>query len=132
MSKWKNNRLILATSAGHILEYYDSTLYGFFAVMLAPLFFPSESPAIATICSFIVFAAGFVMRPFGGLIFGHLGDRYGRKIAFLLSIALVTVPTFGIGCLPTYEMIGVAAPFLLISFRLLQGISVGGEYGGAA
>ncbi|MBT5389589.1 MAG: MFS transporter [Alphaproteobacteria bacterium] len=132
MKKFKFNRLILSTSAGHILEYYDTTLYGFFAVLLAPMFFPAENPAIATICSFIVFAAGFAMRPFGGIVFGHLGDKYGRKVAFMLSIALVTIPTLGIGCLPSYSTIGLAAPILLILFRLLQGISVGGEYGGAA
>lgn len=128
----KKNLIIFSTSAGHIIEYFDSYLYGYFAFMLAPIFFPSGDPTVSLISSFGAFAAGFIMRPLGGIIFGHLGDRLGRKKAFLSSIILISIPTFGIGCLPSYETIGIAAPILLIIFRLLQGISLGGEYGGAA
>jgi MHS family proline/betaine transporter-like MFS transporter len=128
----KRNLIIFSTSAGHIIEYFDSYLYGYFAFMLAPIFFPSNDPTVSLISSFGAFAAGFIMRPLGGIFFGHLGDRFGRKIAFLSSIVLISVPTFGIGCLPSYDTIGIAAPILLIVFRLLQGVSVGGEYGGAA
>ena len=128
----KRDLIIFSTSAGHIIEYFDSYLYGYFAFMLAPIFFPSDDPTVSLISSFGAFAAGFVMRPLGGIFFGHLGDRLGRKVAFLSSILLISVPTFGIGCLPSYDTIGIAAPILLIIFRLLQGVSLGGEYGGAA
>jgi MHS family proline/betaine transporter-like MFS transporter len=128
----KRNLIIFSTSAGHIVEYFDSYLYGYFAFMLAPIFFPSDDPTASLISSFGAFAAGFIMRPLGGIFFGHLGDRFGRKVAFLSSILLISVPTFGIGCLPSYDTIGVTAPILLIVFRLLQGVSLGGEYGGAS
>lgn len=128
----KKNLIIFSTSAGHIIEYFDSYLYGYFAFMLAPIFFPSDDPTASLISSFGAFAAGFIMRPLGGIFFGHLGDRFGRKLGFLSSILLISVPTFGIGCLPSYETIGIAAPILLIVFRLLQGVSLGGEYGGAS
>ncbi len=128
----QNGKTIFSTSAGHIIEYFDSYLYGYFAFMLAPIFFPSEDPTVALISSYGVFAAGFIMRPLGGIIFGHLGDRFGRKSAFLYSILAMALPTFGIACLPSYDSIGLAAPVLLITFRLLQGVSLGGEYGGAA
>ena len=128
----KKSTIIFSTSAGHIIEYFDSYLYGYFAFMLAPIFFPSNDPAASLVSSFGAFAAGFIMRPLGGILFGHLGDRFGRKVAFLSSIVLITVPTFGIGCLPSYETIGIIAPILLIVFRLLQGVSLGGEYGGAS
>jgi len=128
----KKNLIVFSTSAGHIIEYFDSYLYGYFAFMLAPLFFPSDDPTASLISSFGAFAAGFIMRPLGGIFFGHVGDRFGRKVAFLSSILLISVPTFGIGCLPSYDAIGVTAPILLIVFRLLQGISLGGEYGGAS
>lgn len=117
--------------AGHFLEHYDITLYGFFAAILAPIFFPEENPLCALIYSFGVFAAGFLMRPFGGFIFGYIGDKYGRKNALLFSILLVTIPTLGIGLLPTYAQIGIVSPILLVVFRLLQGVCVGGEFSGA-
>lgn len=132
IANMQNKKTIFSTSAGHIIEYFDSYLYGYFAFMLAPIFFPSTDPTVALISSFGAFAAGFIMRPLGGIIFGHLGDRFGRKLAFLCSILAMSLPTFGIACLPSYESIGVTAPILLITFRLLQGVSLGGEYGGAA
>lgn len=132
MMNMKKKLIFFSASAGHIIEYFDSYLYGYFAFMLAPIFFPSDDPTASLISSFGAFAAGFIMRPLGGIFFGHLGDRFGRKMAFSSSILLISVPTFGIGCLPSYDTIGIAAPILLIVFRLLQGVSLGGEYGGAA
>ena len=125
-------KAIFAAMIGNALEYYDVLLYGFFATMLAPLFFPTSDPAVALISSFGVFAAGFVMRPLGGIVFGHIGDKFGRRQALALAIFLVTIPTLTIGLLPTYETIGIAAPIILITCRLLQGLCVGGEYAGAA
>ena len=130
----KNEKKIkqnLSIVAGHLFEHYDVTLYGFFAILLAPVFFPPSSVYAAQIASFGAFAAGFLMRPLGGLIFGYIGDHFGRKRALLLSISLAVLPTLFIGLLPTYDYIGLAAPILLVIFRLVQGISVGGEYSGA-
>lgn len=121
----------ISVIAGHLFEHYDITLYGFFAILLAPVFFPPSSVYTAQIASFGAFAAGFLMRPLGGLIFGYIGDHFGRKRALLLSISLSVLPTLFIGLLPTYDYIGLAAPILLVIFRLVQGISVGGEYSGA-
>ncbi|MGI4850669.1 MAG: MFS transporter [Janthinobacterium lividum] len=126
------NKSLFAVIAGTALEFYDITLYGFFAVLLAPLYFPSTNPQISLLVSLGTFAAGFVMRPLGGLFFGYIGDCYGRKKALILAISLVSMPTFIIGFLPTYEAIGIIAPVILIICRLLQGLCVGGEYSGAA
>jgi MHS family proline/betaine transporter-like MFS transporter len=128
----KNYKAILAAMTGNALEYYDVMLYGFFATMLAPLFFPSDNQAVSYISSLGTFAAGFIMRPVGGLVFGHLGDKLGRRYALVLSIFLVTIPTLTIGLLPTYAEIGIAAPIILVTCRLLQGLCVGGEYSGAS
>lgn len=128
----KNSKAIFAAMVGNALEYYDVMLYGFFAAMLAPLFFPTENETISIISSLGTFAAGFVMRPLGGLVFGHLGDKFGRRHALVLAIFLVTLPTLIIGLLPTYADIGIAAPIILILCRLLQGLCVGGEYSGAS
>lgn len=128
----KRRKEIFATIAGNVLEYYDVTLYGYFAAFLAPLYFPFESETSSIIASFVTFALGFVTRPLGGIVFGHLGDRLGRKRALALTIFLVTIPTFTIGILPTYETIGLAAPAILIACRLLQGLCAGGEFAGAA
>lgn len=128
----KNAKAIFAAMVGNALEYYDVMLYGFFAAMLAPLFFPTDNPTVSTLSSLGTFAAGFVMRPLGGIIFGHLGDKFGRRQALVLAILLVTIPTFTIGILPTYAEIGIAAPIILILCRLLQGLCVGGEYSGAS
>lgn len=128
----KSYKAIFAAMVGNALEYYDVMLYGFFATMLAPLFFPTENQTISIISSFGTFAAGFLMRPLGGMIFGHLGDKFGRQKALVLAIFLVTIPTFTIGILPTYVEIGIAAPIILVICRLLQGLCVGGEYSGAS
>lgn len=116
---------------GHALEHYEVTLYGFFAVTLAPLFFPNVDRTISLIGSMGIFAMGFVMRPLGGLVFGHFGDLLGRKKCLLFSVLLAAIPTILIGLLPTYESIGIAAPLLLVLCRLAQGFSLGGEYSGA-
>ena len=117
---------------GNALEYYDVMLYGFFATMLAPLFFPTDNKAISIITSLGTFAAGFLMRPLGGIVFGHLGDKFGRRQALILAIFLVTLPTLTIGLLPTYADIGITASIILVICRLLQGLCVGGEYSGAS
>lgn len=99
--------------------------------ILATLFFPSENHTTALIASFGAFAAGYLMRPLGGALFGHFGDRLGRKRMLILSVELMAVPTFLLGCLPTYAAIGVAAPLLLVALRMIQGLSVGGELPGS-
>ena len=124
-------KIILAAMTGNVLEYYDFTLFGFFAVYLSPLYFPSDSPTTSLIASFGAFAAGFLMRPIGGVLFGHLGDKYGRKTALYVSVLVIAFPTLIIGFLPTYSQIGLMAPILLIVCRLVQGICAAGEYTGA-
>src|SRR5690606_14795534 len=103
-------------------------IYGFFAPVLGKLFFPSEDPTTSLIASFGAFAAGFLMRPVGGAIFGHIGDRLGRKRALNISVLLIAIPTFLIGLLPTHAQIGMSAAIILVILRMLQGLSVGGEY----
>jgi MHS family proline/betaine transporter-like MFS transporter len=124
-------KTILAAMTGNALEYYDFTLFGFFAVYLSPLYFPSDSPTTSLIASFGAFAAGFLMRPIGGFLFGHLGDKYGRKTALYVSVLVIAFPTLIIGLLPTYSQIGVMAPAMIIICRLVQGICAAGEYTGA-
>ncbi len=119
-----------AVTLGHVIECFDSTLYGFFAVMLAPIFFPSTSYTAGLLASYGVFAAGFLARPFGAIIFGSIGDKYGRRKTLLWTIILVSIPTIGIGLTPSYETLGIAAPILLVTFRLLQGLLWGGEVTG--
>ncbi|HUX80565.1 MAG TPA: MFS transporter [Alphaproteobacteria bacterium] len=128
----KNIKTVSAAMAGTALEFYDITLYGFFSSLLAPLFFPSSNPTTSLMASLGAFAAGFLMRPLGGAFFGYVGDKYGRKKALLVAILLVTLPTVTIGLIPSYAEIGLFAPLLLILYRLVQGFSVGGEYGSAA
>lgn len=130
--KIKKDIAIVTAMIGHALEHYDITLYGFFAAMLAPLFFPSDNYIVSLIASWGTFALGFVMRPLGGLVFGHLGDVLGRKRSLLTSILVATFPTLIIGFLPDYATIGILAPLILMGCRLVQGFSVGGEYSGAA
>lgn len=114
--------------AGNILEWYDFSIYGFFAYAIGENFFPSTNPSTSLLDAFGVFAAGFLMRPVGALVFGHIGDRYGRRSALTLSVVAMAVPTFFIGLLPTYRQIGVTASVLMVVLRLVQGLSVGGEY----
>lgn len=125
-------RVAVASMVGTILEWYDFFLYGFVAALVfGPLFFPTYSPLAGTLFSFGTLAVGFVARPLGGILFGHFGDRFGRKGMLVTTIILMGVTSFLIGCLPGYATIGVWAPVLLTSLRFLQGIALGGEWGGA-
>lgn len=128
----KKKRVILAGILGNILEFYDFTLYGVFIPILAHLFFPKNNSYLALLASFGIFATGFFSRPLGGIFFGHLGDKWGRKNALITSILCMTCATSMIGMLPSYEQIGFYAPLLLVICRLLQGFSAGGEYNGSA
>lgn len=125
-------RVVLASFIGTTIEWYDFFIYGTAAALAFPtLFFPSENEFIATISAYASFAIGFFMRPLGGVIFGHFGDRVGRKAMLVTTLMMMGLATFLIGVLPTYETIGIAAPILLILLRLVQGLGVGGEWGGA-
>ncbi|HEY4370442.1 MAG TPA: MFS transporter [Burkholderiales bacterium] len=124
--------VIFASSLGTVFEWYDFYLYGSLAAAIAKNFFSSLPPQTGLIFSLLAFAAGFIVRPFGALVFGRLGDMIGRKFTFLVTILIMGLSTFGVGLLPKYETIGVAAPVILIALRLLQGLALGGEYGGAA
>ncbi len=124
-------KVIIAGMIGNGLEWYDYALYGFLAPIISKLFFPSENEFVSLVATFGVFAAGFVMRPLGAIIFGYIGDKYGRKISLALSILLMAIPTAMVAFLPTYESIGIAAPILLTIIRLLQGLALGGEFSGS-
>ncbi len=123
-----HSKTFFAGMVGNILEWYDFVVYGFLAAILGELFFPSSDPMISLIKSFAVFAVGFLMRPLGAIVFGYIGDKYGRKKALTVSIIMMAVSTTAIGLLPTYTQIGVLAPILLVLLKLIQGLSVGGEY----
>lgn len=126
-------RTALASLAGATLEWYDFQLYGWLsALAFNQLFFPATDPTVGTLLAFMSFGSGFVMRPIGALVFGHLGDRLGRKSTLLITLLMTGVPTVVIGLLPTYATIGVWAPALLVILRLLQGFGLGGEFGGAS
>lgn len=117
---------------GTTIEWFDFYIYGTAsALVLGPLFFPDASPAVGTLAAFATFAVGFVARPVGGVVFGHFGDRFGRKNAVIITLALMGLGTVGVGLLPTYSQIGIWAPILLVALRVLQGIAMGGEWGGA-
>ncbi len=131
MSK-EERKVIFASSLGTVFEWYDFYLYGTLAVIIGNQFFSALDPASRTIFSLLAFAAGFIVRPFGALVFGRLGDMIGRKYTFLVTILLMGLSTFIVGLLPNYASIGVAAPIILIVLRMLQGLALGGEYGGAA
>lgn len=125
-------KVALASAIGTTIEWYDYFIYGTAAALVfGTLFFPEFSPLVGTLAAFASFAVGFVVRPLGGVVFGHLGDRVGRKTMLVISLTLMGVATFCIGLLPTYASIGVLAPVLLVALRLVQGFAVGGEWGGA-
>jgi MHS family shikimate/dehydroshikimate transporter-like MFS transporter len=125
-------QIVWASALGTAVEWYDFVLYGTAAALVFnKLFFPTFDPVVGTIAALGSYAVGFVARPVGGAIFGHFGDRVGRKAMLMLTMIIMGSGTFLIGCLPTYEQIGIAAPILLTCFRLLQGIGIGGEWGGA-
>jgi MHS family proline/betaine transporter-like MFS transporter len=125
-------RGVIAGVAGNVLEWYDFALFGFFARQIGTHFFPAHNPTASLLAAFGTFAAGFIMRPLGGALFGWVGDKFGRKQALLWSVMAMAFPSFLIGVLPGAETIGIAAPILLLLFRLLQGLAVGGEYGASA
>src|ERR1700681_1924465 len=125
--------IIGASSVGTLIEWYDFYLYGVLAVFFSKHFFASTmDPNVAFIASLFVFWTGFLVRPFGAIVFGHLGDLIGRKFTFMLTLMLVGAATFVVGLLPGYDSIGNLAPILLVAMRVLQGLALGGEYGGAA
>lgn len=132
MTQAIDRRAIIAGSIGNVLEWYDFAVYGVVAPIIAAQFFPAADPLTSLIAAFGVFAAGYMMRPLGALMLGHIGDRIGRKAALTWSIGLMAIPTGLIAVLPTYETIGIGAAILLTLLRLLQGLSVGGETTGAA
>jgi len=124
--------VILASSVGTLIEWYDFYIFGSLATVLASQFFPKTNPTAALLSTLATFAAGFIVRPFGALVFGRLGDLIGRKYTFMLTLIIMGGSTFAIGLIPSYESIGVFAPILILLLRLLQGLALGGEYGGAA
>ncbi|MFN4285147.1 MAG: MFS transporter [Lacibacter sp.] len=128
-SIWK---VIGASSVGTLIEWYDFYIFGSLAVVIANQFFPQTNPTAALLSTLATFAAGFIVRPFGALVFGRLGDMVGRKYTFLLTLVIMGGSTFAIGLVPGYDRIGYAAPILVLVLRLLQGLALGGEYGGAA
>jgi MFS family permease len=128
----EEKKVIFASSLGTVFEWYDFYLYGSLAAIIAKQFFSGLDPSAAFIFALLAFAAGFLVRPFGAIVFGRLGDMIGRKYTFLVTILIMGMSTFVVGLLPSYASIGVAAPVILIALRMLQGLALGGEYGGAA
>lgn len=128
----EERKVIFASSLGTVFEWYDFYLYGSLAAIVAKQFFSGTDPNTAFIFALLAFAAGFIVRPFGAVVFGRLGDLIGRKYTFLITILIMGSSTFLVGILPSYSTMGIAAPIILISLRILQGLALGGEYGGAA
>src|SRR3569833_3392840 len=128
----EERKVIFASSLGTVFEWYDFYIYGTLGAFLAKYFFSNVPPNVGFFFFFFVFVVGFVVRPFGALIFGRLGDLVGRKYTFLITMTLMGIGTFFIGLLPGYASWGIAAPVVLIALRLVQGLALGGEYGGAA
>ena len=126
---WK---VISASSVGTLIEWYDFYIFGSLSTIIAQKFFPDTNPTTALLATLATFAAGFIVRPFGALVFGRLGDIIGRKYTFLLTLVIMGGSTFLIGLVPSYATIGALAPILVLVLRLLQGLALGGEYGGAA
>ena len=131
-SRREERKIIFASSLGTVFEWYDFFLYGALAAVISKQFFAGVNDTTAFIFALMAFAAGFLVRPFGALVFGRLGDMIGRKYTFLVTIVLMGLSTFAVGLLPTYASIGIAAPIILVILRMLQGLALGGEYGGAA
>src|SRR5687767_2439773 len=128
----EEKKVILASSLGTVFEWYDFYLYGALAAMIGAQFFSAFDPNTRNIFALLAFAAGFLVRPFGALVFGRIGDLVGRKYTFLVTILIMGASTFLVGLLPSYDQIGWVAPVALIALRMLQGLALGGEYGGAA
>ena len=128
MTSATTNRVIAAGAIGNVLEWYDFAVYGYFATAIGRAFFPGEEPVAQVLAAFGIFAVGFFMRPVGGALIGYIGDRLGRRAALTFSVAAMAIPTFLVGVLPGYQTLGLAAPILLTLLRMIQGLSVGGEY----
>jgi len=124
--------VIAASSVGTTIEWYDFYIYGSLAVFFSTVFFPKGNPSAAFLASLATFGAGFAVRPFGAIVFGRVGDLVGRKYAFVVTLTVMGLSTFFVGLLPTYEKVGLLAPILLVTLRMVQGLALGGEYGGAA
>src|SRR5881394_2306938 len=125
-------QIIGASSVGTMIEWYDFFIFGSLTVVISPLFYPKGNNTLALIAYLSTFAVGFVVRPFGAIFFGRIGDLVGRKYAFLVTLLIMGSCTAAIDLLPSYDVIHMAAPILLLLFRILQGLALGGEYGGAA
>src|SRR4026208_2377273 len=125
-------QVIAASAVGTMIEWYDFYIFGSLAIVISPLFYPSGNNTLALIAYLSTFAVGFIVRPFGAIFFGRIGDLVGRKYAFLVTLLIMGACTAAVGLLPSYDMIGMAAPIILIILRILQGLALGGEYGGAA
>jgi MHS family proline/betaine transporter-like MFS transporter len=128
MNSSQQYKLVAAGMIGNVLEWYDFAIYGYFAVAIGRQFFPHQDPVAQLLSAFGVFAVGYVMRPLGGALVGHIGDRYGRRAALTFSVVAMAIPTFLVGLLPGYATIGLAAPVALTLLRSVQGLAVGGEY----
>ena len=128
MAAASNTRILAAGAIGNVLEWYDFAVYGYFAAAIGRAFFPSEDKVAQVLAAFGIFAVGFLMRPVGGALIGYIGDRLGRRAALTFSVAAMAIPTFLVGVLPGYDTLGLAAPILLTLLRMIQGLSVGGEY----
>ena len=128
MNPQKPLRTVAAGAIGNILEWYDFAIYGYFAAAIGKTFFPREDHVAQVLAAFGIFAVGYLMRPLGGVIVGHIGDRLGRRAALSVSVAAMAIPTFLVGILPGYEVLGELAPILLTVLRVIQGLSIGGEY----
>lgn len=123
-----SNRSLAAASSGNVLEWFDFTVYGFLAPIIGKAFFPADDPVASTLSAFAALAAGYLARPLGSVIFGHVGDRIGRKTALIVSVVMMGVASLAIAVLPTYQTIGLAAPAILVLIRIIQGFAVSGEY----
>lgn len=131
MRKISSSKIITSCFAGNLLEWYEFAIFGYLTPYISQLFFPADNPTTALLLTYGIFATGFVMRPLGAILMGYIGDRYGRKKGLIISLLMMTIPTTAIGLLPTYEQIGLYAPLLILVCRLIQGISLGGEFSGS-
>ena len=126
--KNQETRLVISCIIGNAVEWYDFIIYGYFAPLLGQIFFPASNKYSQLMYSFGILAAGFIARPLGAVLFGHIGDKSSRLIALMLSMYVMAIPTTLIGCLPTYQQIGIMAPLLLTILRIIQGLAIGGEF----
>ena len=125
-------QVIFASSVGTMIEWYDFYIFGTLASFIATQFYPKGNETVSYLATLATFATGFIVRPFGAIVFGHIGDKVGRKYTFLVTMLIMGGATFVIGILPGYDIIGIWAPIVLVLLRLIQGLALGGEYGGAA